>query len=96
MKRKILQPSREKFEFKGNISYSENLRAWCIIRLRRELINEFPALKERRSKLGYHLTFYRDYDKLERAIRKMKMNNMPLPLLMFMEKRSDNFKKIYK
>jgi hypothetical protein len=66
--------------------YREAIRAWNTMRIKKEIIEEFPALKERRSSFSYQMLFYRDYYELEKAIRKMKKEKLPPPLLLFFRK----------
>jgi hypothetical protein len=90
MEAKILQPSRNVLDIKGKIAYGDSSRSWSNIRLKKEIVNEFPALKEKRASFSYQMLFYMTYDELEKAIRKMKRQKMPLPLLMFMIKEAPN------
>jgi len=89
MEAKILQPSRNVLDIKGKIAYGDSSRSWSNIRLKKEIVNEFPALKEKRANFSYQMLFYMTYDELEKAIRKMKRQKMPLPLLMFMIKEAE-------
>jgi len=70
----------------GRISYDEHNGAWSRIRLRKEIIREFPDLMEKRSKFTYKLLFYRTYPELEKVIRAMKRANKPLPIILFFVK----------
>lgn len=84
MESQILRPARESLDIKGRIAYTEGHQAWNLIRLKKEIINEFPQLKEKRSSFSYKLLFYHNYSQLEKAIRKMKRNNDALPILLWM------------
>lgn len=86
MESKILQPSRNVLDIKGKIAYGDSSQTWSNIRLKKEIIDEFPALREKRASFSYNLLFYRNYNELEKAIRKMRRQKTPLPLLMFMMK----------
>jgi hypothetical protein len=87
MKSQTLKPERQTLQLKGKLSYSESNRAWNTIRFKKELINEFPILKERRGLFGYTIILYRNYAELERATRKIKKNNDPIPMMLLLEKR---------
>ena len=65
---KTLQPNRSIIKTEGNLSYGESVQGWNTIRLKKELINEFTALKEKSSKFSYTLTFYRTYEELENKL----------------------------
>ena len=86
MEAKILQPSRNVLDIKGKIAYGDSSQSWSNIRLKKEIVDEFPTLREKSSKFSYNMLFYRNYNELEKAIRRMKRQKMPLPLLMFMIK----------
>ena len=83
---KTLQPNRSIIKTEGYLSYGESVQGWNTIRLKKELINEFSALKEKSSKFSYTLTFYRTYEELEKALKKIKREKLPLPMLLFLQK----------
>lgn len=89
MEGKILQPTRNILDIKGKIAYGDSSQSWSNIRLKKEIVNEFPALKEKRANFSYNLIFYRSYNELEKAIKKMRRQKVPLPLLLFMIKESE-------
>lgn len=84
----ILRPKKETIRVEGKISYEISRQSWDMIRLKKEIINEFPELREKRSRFSYQLIFYRDYKGLEKAIRKMKREGAPLPMFLFLKKES--------
>jgi hypothetical protein len=83
MEEQILRPSKEELVLNGKISYNESNRAWTTVRFKKELANEFKSLKEIKLKFQYRAIFYQSHKELEKAIRKMKRNNEPLPLLLW-------------
>jgi len=90
MEQQILRPRRNVLRMNGRLTYSEGIGAWNMVRFKKELINEFPQLKEKISKFGYDLAFYQDYKGLEKAIRKLKRKKEALPLLMWLVKEKGN------
>jgi hypothetical protein len=90
MQSQLLRPQKKEISFSGRLSYSWEVRAWNTIRLKKELVNEFPQLKERRSAFGYKTIFYHDYDKLERFIRKLRRDGEALPILVWLIKEKTN------
>ena len=54
--------------------------------MKRELLNEFADLKEKRSKFWYQMMFYRTYAELEAYVKKIKKEGSALPILLFLEK----------
>lgn len=78
----ILRPAQETLESKGRLSYSEGSQAWSIIKLKKELLQEFPQLREKRSSFSYRLMLFRSYKKMEKAIKEIQKKEQPLPLLL--------------
>lgn len=86
MERRTLIP-RNAIDTIGNIYYDEKAGAWSIIRIKADLVKEFPQLKEKRSKFSYQLIYYRNIEQLEKAIRELKkQKDVPLPVMMFLYK----------
>ncbi len=79
---------RKAIDSEGKIAYSESFQAWNTIRLKKELFEEFPQLKEKRSKFSYQLTFCRDYEELIAKIRKLNKNAI-MPILMWLYKEEE-------
>jgi hypothetical protein len=46
-------PRRDAVKIKGNLLYNESAQAWSIIRLKKEVLNEFPELKDKRGNFQY-------------------------------------------
>ncbi|MCK5449866.1 hypothetical protein KAI32_03295 [Candidatus Pacearchaeota archaeon] len=80
---KILKPTEDPLEIEGRMSYAESQRAWGTIRLKSEIFNEFKQLKNRRDKFGYKLMFCREFEQLEKEIRKIKKEIGVPPLLVW-------------
>ena len=57
-----------------------------LLRLKRELINEFPQLKEKRSAFGYELMFCRTSEDLDKMIKELSKKGEAVPMLMFLYK----------
>ena len=57
---------------KGRIYYKESSQAWCFLRLRKEIIDEFNQLREKYSKFSYDAVYYRTYEELENALKRIK------------------------
>ena len=86
MEKKTLSP-RKILETNGKLLYDEGTKSFSRIRLKKEFIEEFPQLKERRSSFSYELKFFRDNEELERTIKKLnKENTMPILMWLFKEK----------
>lgn len=83
--RKSTLTPRTKINSEGKIAYSESFQAWNTIRLKKELFDEFPQLKEKRSKFSYKLIFCRNYKELNNKIENLKGESV-MPILMWLYK----------
>ena len=70
MDKKSLTP-REIVNIKGKLLYNESKQAWSNIRLKRELINEFPQLKEKRSQFSYEMLICKSNEEIERKTKEL-------------------------
>ena len=86
MEKKTLVP-RKVIDSNGSMYYDEKSQAWGIIRLKSELIKEFPQLKEKRSKFSYQIEYYRTIEEFEKFVKELKKKDgETLPVLMFLYK----------
>ena len=81
---RIISPKHDTLDVSGEISYGESQKAWNLIRLKHDIIKEFPQLLERRAKFGYNMIMHRSYEDLERAIKEMKKQGLAPPILLFL------------
>ena len=88
MEKKPLAP-RKIINVKGKIHYNESKQAWSNIKLKRELINEFPQLKEKRANFSYELMFCRTSEDLEKALKELSKKGEIIPMLMLLYKESN-------
>lgn len=70
----------------GSINYSEGFQAWNTIRLKKELFEEFPQLKEKSSKFSYEISYHRSTEEFEKALKKMIKEKLAIPMLMWIYK----------
>ncbi|MBU0894794.1 MAG: hypothetical protein KKF48_05485 [Nanoarchaeota archaeon] len=85
MEKKKLTP-RKVVDSEGKVTYSESAQAWNVIKLKKELFDEFPELKEKRSQFSYSLKFFRNDEELEKAYQKFKKAKdkaMPMILVLY-------------
>ena len=87
MEEQILRPKRDKLEIKGKLSYLESTHSWSLISLRKAVIEEFPQLKERSSAFGYKMVFYHEHKQLEKFIKKLKGEALPILVWLVKEKK---------
>jgi uncharacterized protein with von Willebrand factor type A (vWA) domain len=78
----IIKPKHETLELQGELSYSEGLRAWNLMRLKKDLLKEFPQLKERREKFSYKMIMHRNFNDLKKAVENLE-NKEIIPIFLF-------------
>lgn len=88
MTRKPLTP-RELVNIKGKLLYNESKGAWSNIKFKRELINEFPQLKEKRSQFSYEILLCKSAEDIEETIKKFVGKVEAVPLLLWLYKDKD-------
>ncbi len=81
-----LRPYDDVLDVTGHVSYSDSYGAWNTIRLKRDVLREFPQLKEKSAKIRYKLIFYKNYQEFVESVDKMQENNEPLPMLLYFYK----------
>jgi len=86
MEEQILRPAKRIISTKGKLYYSESFGCWNSLRFRKEIMQEFPQLREKVSKFTYKMILYPDYPEFEKVIRKLKRNKEALPLLLWLKK----------
>ena len=62
--------------------YNEGAGAWSIIRLKKEILHEYPQLKEKRGDFGYELAVYTTYKEIMAVLKGMEKESKPIPLLL--------------
>ena len=86
----LLKPLNSALDVRGSILYSTSHRVWNTIKIKRNIIQEFPSLREKRTKFAYRMVLHRSYQDLEKLIRKMKRTNEAIPILLFLYKEKSN------
>ena len=80
---KPLSP-KKLIDIQGKIAYAEGFQAWNLIRLKKEIIDEFPQLREKRSSFLYRVVFHRTHEELLKEIKKLRNYDvMPMLLLLY-------------
>lgn len=70
----------------GRLAYNEGFQAWNTIRLKQQIIAEFPQLKEKRTPFFYNINFVKTYNDLIGLVNKLKKEKKPIPLLLWFYK----------
>ncbi len=81
-----VRPSNDKWDIIGNVSYNDGYGAWNVIRLKKEVLREFPQLREKSARIRYKLVFYKNYREFSQELKQMEKNNEPLPILLYFYK----------
>jgi len=84
MKKQPLAPKRI-IDVEGKLAYAEGFQSWNILRLKKEIVNEFPALKEKRSEFSYKLMFFRTFEDFSNTIKELK-NEEVMPMVLWLYK----------
>ena len=84
MEKRSLIPRRV-IDVQGRLSYSEGYQACNRIRFKKELLEEFYQLKEKRSKFSYRMLYCRTFEELEKTIKEFKEKRI-MPVLMCLYK----------
>lgn len=87
---KILAPQRETLKILGKLSYKEGAQAWSVLQLKKEILQEFPQLKEKRGKFCYVMTFHRSLKEMKKEIEKLDKNKEVLPILLMFGREKEN------
>ena len=79
----ILSPSRQNIKINGKLHYNEGSQSWNLIRLKKEVLHEFPQLREKSASFGYTMIISKSKEGFEELIQKEKDG---LPILLFFSK----------
>lgn len=82
-----LIPINEIPEIVGKLFYSESDQAWSTIRFKKEILQKFPQLKEKRGSFCYKMKLFSSQDELNDEIKSLRKNPAIIPMLLFLCKR---------
>jgi len=81
---RFLSPIKETVEIKGKLFYSDSDQAWNLIRIKKELLHEFPHLKEKDIEgLVYYMKLYRNYGELKQFVESLEKSSATIPIVLF-------------
>ena len=80
---KILRPTKEAVVVRGKLFYSEGDRAWTNLRLKKEILQEYPYLKERRSSFVYFMKMHRSHEELKKELAELEKQGA-IPIIFFL------------
>ncbi|MBW6442292.1 hypothetical protein K0A97_00730 [Patescibacteria group bacterium] len=80
----LLSPNNRIVKIKGKIHYSEGAQSWNIIRLKKEILYEFPELKEKSSNFGYTMIIPKSKESFKELLSEIEQK--ALPIFLFLNK----------
>lgn len=90
-----LSPLRQIIEITGPMTYNESAQAWNIIRLRKDILHEFPELKDKRTMFTYKLVIPRSPEAIKQIIEQCLQSQNIVPIFLSFAK-IDNKTNVYK
>jgi hypothetical protein len=82
-------PRREPVKIKGNLLYNESAQTWNIIRLKKEVLNEFPELKDKRGSFLYTMIIPRSEKEIDQQFIDMLKSKKVFPIFLSFSKIKD-------
>ena len=79
-----LKPIRESLQIEGRLFYSEGNQSWNGIRLKKEILREFPQLKDKTGNFKYVMIVPSSYDDMKKRIKEVEKNGEGMPILLFL------------
>lgn len=82
----LLSPMRDLVEITGPMTYNESAQAWNIIRLRKDILHEFPELKDKRALFNYKLIIPRNPQAIKKLMEETSKSQNVFPILLSFSK----------
>jgi hypothetical protein len=77
-----LLPKTKTPEIFGRLFYNEGAGAWHIIRLRKEILQKFPQLKEKSGSFCYKMLMPQDYKEMKQIVSEMQKGEVVVPIIL--------------
>ena len=80
----IISPVKEVLKIKGKISYNEGDQAFTLLKLKKEVVNEYPHLKLKNSGMDfvYLMKLHRNYLDLKNELERLEKEDKPIPFIL--------------
>jgi hypothetical protein len=88
-KESFLVPQEEPIVVNGKMFYSEGEQSWNVLRLKNEVLKEFPQLKEKREKFGYTLLISKTKNDVKKVLAEVEKTGA-IPILLFFNKENQD------
>ncbi|MEK6888817.1 MAG: hypothetical protein AABW80_01785 [Nanoarchaeota archaeon] len=86
----FLTPVHESLKIKGKLMYSEGDQAWNTLRLKKEILMQYPHLKDKSaSNFIYLMELHRNFDELKKQIETLEKENSLIPIIFFLGKENN-------
>lgn len=85
----VLIPNIQPIKIKGKLIYNESGQAHNIIRLAKEILYNYPQLKEKSSSFNYNMIVPRSHVESIKLIEEIGKDNQKVPILLFFERSED-------
>jgi len=82
----LLSAVNEGMRIKGKLSYSEGDQAWSVLRLKKEILQKYPYLKEKTGNFVYLLNLCNDFKELKKEIEKLQNDSEVVPMIFLIGK----------
>jgi hypothetical protein len=81
---RTLIPRNYPIKIVGKLIYSESHQSWNTIRIRKEIIQKFPQLKEKSSSFCYKMNMYSSYKELISELKIAEKSGEAVPLTLML------------
>lgn len=82
----LLSPTRDVLRIKGKLSYSEGDQAWTNLRLKKEILQKFPHLRDKRSSFMYVMKIYDSHKELRKELEQLEKESGAIPIMFMIGK----------
>ena len=73
-------------EIEGKLYYHAPTQAWCIIKLKKDIIRELGHLTEKRGSFSYEMKLFNSVHTFEKEVKKIKEKGKAIPILLWIKK----------
>lgn len=87
----LLSAVKESLRIRGRLSYSEGDQAWSVLRLKKEILQKYPYLKEKTGSFIYMMNLCDDFKELRKEIENLEESTDVVPIIFLIgkEKKQD-------
>lgn len=83
---KILLPLQEVLMIRGKVIYHENAQAHNVIRLSRDVLLQYPQLREKDSSFSYTMILPRTREEVKQQLKNFRKKTKMFPIFLFLER----------